>query len=329
MSRKAAQETPFEIQVMRRTPTGPAAETPIEEALREQPEGALDWIDVVVHDIPAATTFLVEKLGFLELEAEDALSTKERPHLHEAPDHLFLAAPSIWIVGHRVFYAEIGVYVCAGRLVTVSARKSKVIEAIQARWMANGLNHHANVSWHLYSLLDALVDAYYPALDELESQADRLENEVFQARPVQVKDLLRLKRRLLEMRRRLSPFRDIVNGLLRHDCPVIGAETRPYFQDVHDHVLRVLESVDLNRDILASVLDAHLANVSNRLNEVMRLLTVIATFLMTMALVTGWYGMNFKHMPELDWPWTYPALIGVMALIAGAEWWFFKRKGWL
>ncbi|OGT28067.1 MAG: magnesium and cobalt transport protein CorA [Gammaproteobacteria bacterium RBG_16_66_13] len=295
----------------------------------EQPGDALTWVHITAKNIPATAELLQSRFGFHPLEVEDALSNRERPHLHENSDHLFLAAPAVWMEGQKVVYSEVGFFVARSQLVSVSVQALPLLDEWFARWQERGPDVGRHVGFLLHSLVDGIVDSYYPVLDALEDQGDALESAVFKGKPVQVKELLRLKRRLLEVRRRLSPFRDILNGLLRRDLTMVSAESKPYFQDVYDHVLRILETVDVFRDILASVLDAHLANVSNRLNDVMRLLTVIATVLMTLGLVAGWYGMNFKHMPELDWPWAYPALIGVMIGIAGLEVYFFKRKGWL
>ncbi len=331
MPRKAAAPPPYELEAARWS-DGAADAAPIaeDECVREVSRTQeLTWVNIVAHDGEAAARLLAERFGFHKLEIEDALSSAERPHLHESEDHLFLSAPAVRLEGSKVFYAEVGFFIAPSLLVTVCRQRTAVIETWFGRWKQHAPSFGQHVAFLLHALLDAIVDEYLPAMDALEEQAERLESSIFKGRPVEVKELLRLKRRLLEMRRQLSPFRDIVNGLLRRDLTLIPDQAKPYYQDVYDHTLRVLESLDLNREIVASLLDAHLANVNNRLNEVMRLLTVIATILMTLALFTGWYGMNFKHMPELDWPWAYPGLLALMAGVVVLELWLFRRKGWL
>lgn len=291
------------------------------------PEGAvLTWTHVVSLDVAASTSFLIDRYGFSELEVEDALSEGERPHLHENGDHLFFTVPAVRVEDSKLHFAEIGFFLGKDRLVTVSTVTVERLHSMFDRACGKQGERNPSASRLAYLLLDAIVDDYYPAMDMLEDKAEALEDLVFGGRPVPIKDLLRVKRRLLEVRRRLTPVRDILNGLLRHDIIFVAKHDRPYYQDIYDHVLRVLEHVDLNRDIVASVLDANLATVSNRLNETMKILTVASVILMSAALVAGVYGMNFKHMPELDWMWGYPFAIGLMLVIGLVQLWVFRRK---
>ena len=296
----------------------------------EETEGAhFCWIDVMSCDHKAAATFLIEKFGFHELEVEDALAEGERPHLHENESHLFFTAPAIRTEEAKLYFSEVGFFISKGRLVTVTTEPVALLEAMHTRLCEKAGPPIRDASRLLYLLVDAIVDAYYPVMDMLEDRADELESSVFGGEVVPIKDLLRVKRRLLEIRRRLAPFRDILNGLLRHDIVFIAKADSIFFHDIYDHVLRVLEHVDLNRDILASVLEANLATVSNRLNQVMRVLTVASVVLMSIAVVSGIYGMNFNFMPELKQPWGYPAALGFMLFVAAVELWIFRKKGWL
>ncbi len=297
--------------------------------LEEAASSRLVWIHVLAQDHAPAAQFLSEVFGFHELEIEDALTPGERPHLHESETHLFFTAPAIRIEEAKLYFAEIGFFLSKGRLVTVATEPVALIDQWFGRCAKPTFGAPGDASRLVHHLLDAIVDAYYPAMDALEDQAEALEDLVFKGQPVGVKDLLRLKRRLLETRRRLTPFRDILNGLLRHDTPFIARGDRIYFQDVYDHVLRVLEHIDLNRDLLASVLDANLNTVSNRLNQIMRVLTVASVVLMSMALVAGIYGMNFKFMPELGWRSGYPLALGAMLAIGLLELWVFRKMKWL
>jgi magnesium transporter len=162
----------------------------------------------------------------------------------------------------------------------------------------------------------------------VEDDVDLLEEHILAGGSETVGDVLRLKRRLLEMRRRVTPIREVLNSLLRSDGLLMTDDVKRYLQDVFDHTLRLAETIDVNREILGGVLDAHLATVSNNLNIAMRVLTAAATFLMTASLIAGIYGMNFAFMPELRQAWGYPFALGLMALCATAEWVYFRRKGW-
>jgi magnesium transporter len=327
MAETAANRMPFELDIAVRRKGSDRFERVSKTS--DIGEASLAWVHVLAHDPAAAATFLSAEFGFHELQIEDALTPGERPHLHENGAQLFFTAPSIYVSGERVYFAEVGFFLTAGRLVTVASEPVKMVKEQKDRICSRAEREVRDVSELTYRIIDQIVDDYYPAMDMLEDRADQMESDVFGGRVVPIKDLLRVKRRLLEIRRRLSPFRDILNGLLRHDLPIIKARDRTYYQDVYDHVLRVLEHVDLSRDILASILDANLATVSNRLNQIMRIMTVISTVLMSVAVVSGIYGMNFRFMPETQWPWGYPAAIVLMAGIALFELWLFKKKGWL
>ena len=331
MSDLAAPIKGYDLEAARREPKALRAEPVAEaEALEtRRPKGSLTWVKVVARDRAAAEKLLIEGFGFHELPVEDALTAGERPHLHEEDNYLFLTAPAVRVEAPKLYFDEVGVFVCVGLIVTVTTVPCDLVERWFRRWQSSAHGLGTDAAMLLHTLIDAIVDEYFPALDVLEAQATELETGVFRGKQLQIKDILRLKRRLLELRRRLSPFRDVVNGLLRRDVALIGREAKPYFQDVYDHTLRILEATDLNREILATLLEAHLANVSNQLNQTMRWLTAVTTILMSLALVAGWYGMNFRHMPELNSPLAYPAIFLASLLLAGIEIWLFRKKGWL
>jgi magnesium transporter len=146
--------------------------------------------------------------------------------------------------------------------------------------------------------------------------------------PESLREILTLKRALLERRRVLAPMREVANALLRGDGEVVAAEMVPYYQNLYDHLVRVLDQVDLYRDLLASVLDARMSSVSNELNATMRRLTAVTVVIMVPTLIAGIYGMNFDRMPELRWPLGYPFALALMALAATAAIVFFRRRGW-
>jgi magnesium transporter len=140
---------------------------------------------------------------------------------------------------------------------------------------------------------------------------------------------LQLKRTLLEFRRHVAPTREALNALLRGDLLALDSATIMQMQDVYDHVLRIIDGIDLHRDLLAAVLDVHLSVQSNRLNQVMKVLTIASIILMVNSLIAGIYGMNFEGMPELHWRWGYPVAMGGMIALSGLLFWFFRRRGWL
>jgi magnesium transporter len=179
-------------------------------------------------------------------------------------------------------------------------------------------------------LLDAIVDGYFPIVDQISDRIEDLESLIFDHYRREVQEqIFALKKDLLAVRRVLAPERDMMNVLLRPGSPVFGEATVAYFQDVYDHILRIMDAVDTDRDLLSSALDAFLSVTSNRLNQTMKTLTASSIILMTMTLVAGVYGMNFVHMPELDWKLGYAWALGVMVALGAGLIVVFRRIDWI
>ena len=182
----------------------------------------------------------------------------------------------------------------------------------------------------LYSLLDSIVDNYFPVIDSIVERVEDLEEQIFERyNQKAIESIFTLKKDLLALRKVLAPERDVLNVLIRRDLPIFDQHTIVYFQDVYDHVVRITDSIDTYRDLLSSALDSFLSMQSNRLNITVQTLTSVSIMLMSVAAITGWYGMNFVHMPELTSALGYPGVFVVIVVVVLAEFIFFKRKGWL
>jgi magnesium transporter len=252
----------------------------------------LSWINVVVTDVDAGTRLLMDEFGFHKLAAEDALSDKERPTLQEFEDYIFFAMPSVVESGDDTSFIEIGFFLLHSALVTVSMRSCPTVELWFDRWCEHPKRLGISSAMLTHAVVDGIVDSYFPVLDHIEDRLDELSDQIFSGDTTKVKQVLMLKKQLLEFRRRIIPLRDVVNQLLRNDLDLIPLKTKVYFQDVYDHLMRLYDSLDVNRETLASLLDVHLSQVSNNLNEVVKKMTVFATVLMIMTLITSLYGMN-------------------------------------
>lgn len=272
------------------------------------------WIHLIYRDLAAVEDFLTKSLGFHFLAVEDALSDSERPTLHEYEDHLFLSASKVSTSEECETYSEIGFFVSRNSLVTVSSEEVTLIDTWFERWKKAPDRIGNRPVELLHSIIDSIVDEYYSVADKMEDEVDELIDNIYQGDNANLKTLLLLKRRLIELRRHITPVRDMMNGLLRRDIILIPADARIYFQDIYDHTLRLSELADINRETLTSALDVHLSTVSNNLNNVMKKMTVISTVLMSGALIAGIYGMNFKNMPELNWFWGYPFALILMVV---------------
>lgn len=182
----------------------------------------------------------------------------------------------------------------------------------------------------LYSLLDSIVDNYFPVIDNIVERVEDLEEQIFERYSQEaIESIFTLKKDLLALRKVLAPERDVLNVLIRRDLPIFEEHTLIYFQDVYDHVVRITDSIDTYRDLLSSALDSFLSMQSNRLNITVQTLTSVSIILMSIAAFTGWYGMNFAAMPELTSRFGYPGLIAVVAIVVILEVIFFKRRKWL
>jgi magnesium transporter len=175
-----------------------------------------------------------------------------------------------------------------------------------------------------------LVDGYFVILEKLGERIDLLEEELI-ARPARsiMEQLYKLKRELLFMHKAVWPLREVVSALVRRESPLIRETTAPYLRDVYDHVVQAIDSVEIYRDMLSTMLDLYLSSVSNRMNEIMKVLTIIATIFMPLTFLAGVYGMNFKHMPELEWYYGYYGLWGIMVSIGVGMYFYFRRKKWM
>ena len=274
---------------------------------------------------------LVEQFDFHPLAMEDARKQNQRPKVDVYDGYLFLSVRA-WAGGdeQETVTREIDVFLGPNYLVTIHNEVNGPIQETRRRLQQNPEHLRSEPGFLLYLLLDALVDEYFPAMDALDTEIDEVEMAIYESEDVpDFKPAVRLKKRLLLLRQAVSPFRDVLNELLRSDDPnLISPGTRVFYQDVYDHTLRLVEQIDLHRDIMGGVMDVLMSQTSNRLNQVMKTLTGISTILMSAALIAGIYGMNFKNMPELNWPTGYFLALGLMVAMATTLTLYFRKIKW-
>ena len=286
------------------------------------------WVDVVDPDEDELGC-LQEQFDLHPLAMEDVRKHHQRPKLEQYPTHDFLVAYSGGL-------QEVDFFVGGHWLVTVREHDDD-----GHAWDDSGARHRferltpgaASVGFLLYVLLDELVDGYFAAADQAEEMLEELEEAIFDASPGDPdgvhQTLFAVRRRLVQFRRVAVPLRDVVSALLRGEVKAVDAETRVHLQDVYDHVLRVVDQLDAHRELVGNAVDANLAMMSNRMNEVMKRMTSWGAILLGSTLVAGIYGMNFEHMPELGWAFGYPFALSIMVAITVLGYRYFKRKDWL
>jgi magnesium transporter len=214
-------------------------------------------------------------------------------------------------------------------LVTVHPRPVREIAETAARLQAPQSPVERRSGAVVYTLLDALVDGYFPLIDMASDQAEELEDAIFESADSDTIELIfDLKKQLLRMRQIVAPERDVVNVLLRRELPVFKSRDVAYLQDVYDHLVRLTDGLDTYRDLVSTALDSYLSIQSNKLNEIMKTLTIGSILLMASALIAGIYGMNFMFMPELGQKWGYPWALFLMVVVSGGLAFYFKRRDW-
>jgi magnesium transporter len=289
------------------------------------------WLDI---DSALTTdlSLLEREFGFHELALEDALRRRQRPKIELYDDFTFIVFYSVNSnsAPGRPELSQLALFVGRNFLVTVHEGHVPEIEESARRWRANIRKIDRSIASLLYSLLDAMVDAYFPVIDQIADLVEDIEEAVFEHyNGNALEDIFGMKKSLLNLRRTLAPERDVLNILIRRDAPLFGTASIVYFQDVYDHVVRVTDAIDIYRDLLTSALDAYLSISSNRLNQVMKTLTSWTIPLMAASLLAGIWGMNFTHMPELDWRLGYLFALSVITtafvIIALA----FRWRKWL
>ena len=288
----------------------------------------LIWVDLVD---PTAEDFahVEEEFELHPLAMEDAAKHEQRPKLEQYPTHAF-------VVAYSKQQAEVDLFIGKDWLVSVREREPEGevwdIEPVRARFERTKPDC-ATVGFLLYTILDELVDGYFDATDKLEDGLEDIEEAIFADEKVDEADvqqqLFEVRRKLIVFRRKVVPLRDVVNALLRREVEWIDDRTLVHLQDVYDHLLRAVDLIDSHRELLGNAVDAHLALISNRMNEVMKKMTSWGAILLGSTLIAGIYGMNFEHMPELGWQLGYPFALGLMALLTLLGFWYFRKKDWL
>jgi magnesium transporter len=268
-----------------------------------------------------------------DLAVEDAHNAHQRPKFEVYDDSLFVVLRTAQMSGAppHIQFGETHVFV--GKNYVVSVRHGSLLShvGLRARCEATPALLAKGPGFVLYALMDFIVDQYFPIVEALEDDLEGLEDEIFQDKVSRetTTRIYQLKRELLAVKRAVSPLVEVCNRLTRFDVDMIPEDTRPYFRDVYDHVVRINDMIDNTRELLTTALEANLSLLTISQNEDTKRLAGWAAIITTPTLIASIYGMNFDHMPELKWTWGYPLVIALMFVAAGSLYAGFKRSGWL
>jgi magnesium transporter len=294
------------------------------------------WINVEgLHDVE-----LIERLGEMfglhRLALEDVLNSGQRPKIEDYGSYHFLVLKSLLVRNGELETEQISFFLSGNFVITLQEVPGDSFEAVRERIRhGKGQIRRMGPDYLAYALIDALVDEFFPVLERYGERIEELEGKVIaNPSPETIQEIHRIKRELLLLRRTAWPEREVINAMQREESDVIRAETQVFLRDCYDHVIQALDMVETYRDLASSLLEVYLSSASNRLNEVMKVLTIISTIFIPLNFIAGVYGMNFDreasplNMPELYWYFGYPTVLAIMAATAGGLVLYFKRKGW-
>jgi magnesium transporter len=283
---------------------------------------------------------LIERLARVfdlhALAVEDVVNTHQRPKVDEYPKHLFIVAREVMTADFDAS-DQVTLFLGSGFLLTFQEHAGTGLEPVRERLRkAGNLLRLGGADYLAYAILDTIIDGYFPVLERYGEAIETLEREVVDTgSDVAIGRIYATKHDLLQLRRAVWPQRDMLNALAREKLPFVSEATRPYLRDCYDHCIQLMDMLETFRDVASGLMELHLAAVSNRMNEVMKVLTVISTIFIPLSFIAGVYGMNFDrdasrwNMPELGWVYGYPFSLGLMLLTALILLLYFQRRGWL
>jgi len=307
--------------------------TAVEECFPFKTTPTFTWINVDgLHDMS-----VIEKIGghfgLHPLVLEDIVNTGQRPRMEDFEDYIFIVMKMLIFDEQQqeISAEQVSLILGENYVISFQEKPGDVFEPVRERIRTSkGRVRQARSGYLAYALLDSIVDGYFILLENLGEKIEHLEETLLdKPTPDTLKAIQRLKRDLIFLRKSVWPLREVISGLERGGSHLFHETTITYLRDVYDHTIQVAETIESFRDMVASMRDTYLSSISNRMNEVMKVLTIIATIFIPITFIAGIYGMNFQFIPELAWRWSYFAALAVMAAVALIMIAYFKKKDWL
>lgn len=305
----------------------------VEECFPFKETSTVTWINVDgIHKVDN-----IEKIGnhfgVHSLVQEDIVHTEQRPKVEEFEDHIYIVLKMIAYdeENKRTQSEQVSLILGPNYVISFQERQGDIFDSIRERIRnSKGRIRKMGADYLAYTLLDTVVDHYFLVLEKFGERIIELEDElVSNPRPEDLQEIHRLKREMIFLRKSVWPLREVISNLEKTETSLIVQSTQIYLRDVYDHTIQIIDTVETYRDMLSGMHDTYLSSISNRMNEIMKVLTIIATIFIPLTFIAGIYGMNFEFMPELGWKWAYFAVWGVILGIALIMIFYFRRKKWL
>jgi len=304
----------------------------VEECLPFRDKPTVTWISIEgLHQVEVIEA-IGKHFGLHPLLQEDILNTSERPKMDDYGDYIFVVLKMLCYdeENDEIDTQQVSLVLGSNFVLSFEESESDAFAPVRERLRtAKGRVRKLGADYLAYTLMDAVVDSYFVVMERLGEKVEALEEElVANPRPETLRTIHKLRTGMISMRKAVWPFREVVGTLERGDSALLHESTVLYLRDLYDHTIQVMETIEALRDMLSEALDIYLSSVSNKLNEVMKVLTIIATIFIPLTFVVGVYGMNFKYMPELGWRWGYAVVWSIMGAAAITMLAYFRRRKW-
>ncbi|HET7361521.1 MAG TPA: magnesium/cobalt transporter CorA [Salinimicrobium sp.] len=304
-----------------------------EDVFKYEDENKITWINI--NGLSQISE--IEKIGkYYELHPlirEDIVNTDQRPKIDEYEDYYFLVTKMLYHNENGQLVIEpLSIVLGKGYVLTFQEAEGDVFGELRDRIANNkGRIRNKKADYLMFSILDAVIDAYFVVIEGISNKIEDLEEKLFNAKPREdvSYEIQELKREILRIRRAVIPLREVVSRLEKIDSDLIDPKTKNYLSDLYDHILQVSDNIEVYREMTWGLMDLYMTTISNKMNEVMKVLTIMASIFIPLTFIAGIYGMNFEYMPELEWHYSYFVLWGVMIIIFLLMLYYFKRKGWM
>jgi len=305
----------------------------VEECFPFRDKPTVTWINIDGVDRVDVIERLGKHFNLHPLALEDIVNTGQRPKMEDFLDYILLVLKMLYYDEKEgEFKAEqISLILGPNWVISFQENAGDVFDPIRERIRSDkGRIRKMGADYLVYALMDAIVDNYFIILEKIGENIEEIEDKlVTNPAPETLQALHILKRQMIFLRKSVWPLREVISRLERWESQLVNKSTDIYLRDLYDHTIQVIDAIETFRDMLSGMLDIYLSSVSNRMNEVMKVLTIIATIFIPLTFVAGLYGMNFKFMPELEWPWGYPFVLLVMFAIGILMVIYFRKKKWV
>ena len=305
----------------------------VDEILKYKDSDTVTW--VIIEGL--ANVEIVEKIGTTfgihQLVLEDILNTHQRPKFEEYDDYLYVVLKSLRSgdAQFTVTHEQVSLLVLKNFVFAFKEKTDDLFHSVQQRIRTSkGRIRKMGADYLAYALIDTLVDNYFMVPEKIGEKIESLDNDLIRDPTSETLLAIQgLKTKLIFLRKSVWPLREVIRSFEKTESPLISESTDIYLRDVYDHTIQLIDTIETSRDILSGMLDIYLSSISNKMNQVMKVLTIIATIFIPLTFVAGLYGMNFRYLPELEWKWSYPAVLLIMVFIGIVMLAYFRKKRWL